>query len=172
MATNNIFDPAAAAKLKALFAGATQAALDAVWAELRRQGQEYRRQVARVTPVEYGTLKQSWQVAEERTADKMEVTVGTNVPYAVFLEFGTARIAGGKVQDWQEGDAPITNWAAKLKGLHGADQQLRAMAMAPGRGEQMPMLRTVGHDMAPGIVAALNKAADDGFAAGLAGAKP
>lgn len=128
--------------------GAGQRALNDVWRVLRRWGQEYKRRVQRVVPVRYGTLRQSFQVIEENDGSTMAVTLGTSIkshdearhaqeakaaskskkantsavsrdePYPVYLEFGTDRIAGGRVKDWQPGDPPIMEWPAKMEDIH------------------------------------------------------
>lgn len=86
-------------------------------------GAEYVRQLKRVSPVEFGHLRRSWQMRSEKTPSGFAVVVGTSIkskggqPYPVFLEFGTERIAGGKVAQWEEGMAPIMEWPAKLRDL-------------------------------------------------------
>lgn len=103
--------------------GASERALNDVFRALRRWGQEYKRRVQRVVPVRYGTLRQSFQVIEQRDAAGMSVTVGTSLksddgkPYPVYLEFGTDHIAGGRVKQWQPSDAPIMEWPAKMEDI-------------------------------------------------------
>lgn len=135
-------------QLNAELHGAGERALTDVWKVLRRWGQEYKRRVQRVVPVRFGTLRQSFQVIEQNDGRTMSVTLGTSIkshdearhaqeakaeakgkkastssvsrdePYPVYLEFGTDHIAGGRVKQWQPGDAPIMEWPAKMEDIH------------------------------------------------------
>jgi hypothetical protein len=159
---------------------AGQRALNDVWKVLRRWGQEYRRRVMRVVPVEYGTLRQSFQVLEQNDGQTLAVTLGTSLksqdgkPYPLYLEFGTDRIAGGKVKAWQPGDEPVMEWPAKMAGMVGSKRHERAVniaqrAFTKGQGEQMPFLRPVGYEIAPRIIEDCRVAIRDGFAAVMRG---
>jgi len=82
------------------------------------------REIVRHCPVDTGLLRQSFQMRpasmSEAAAGVIEASVGTNVPYAVFLEYGTRFIAGGAVASWAPGDAPILDWAAKRGDANGS----------------------------------------------------
>ena len=80
------------------------------------------------------------------TAGDLVAKVGTNVPYAVFIEFGTGRIAGGAVQDWQPGDPPILAWPAKSKDARGDKSS------SGGKEEFMPPFRGSWEAAAPRII--------------------
>lgn len=164
---------------------AMQSALDAVWKVLLAWIEEYRRRVQRVTPVDKGMARQSWVVVHERTATKMELTLGNTIKgkdgapgYPYFLEMGTDRIAGGRVKAWQPGDAPIMSWPAKSGGLPtmprfgtpAYERYLNVLdkAFTSGEGEQMPMLRPIGYEIAPKIVEDVGQAFTEGFVAVVA----
>lgn len=51
------------------------------------------RPTQRNTPVRTGTLRRSWTV-EKATPSSFKAVLGTAVPYAPFVEFGTRRMAG------------------------------------------------------------------------------
>lgn len=118
----SVFEPNARgiADLSRTLITASARTVDKCWQVLRRAGQEYRRRVQRVIPREHGTAAQSMQVQEDRSGGTMAVAVGTSLksddgrPYPLYLEMGTARIAGGRVAAWKEGDAPVMDWPAKL----------------------------------------------------------
>jgi len=81
-----------------------------------------------------GRLKGSirYQVKYRGKGLMMQARIGTNLDYSVFVEYGTARIAGGDVKRLGTGDdimdsMAITTWPAKT--LRGAT------------GQQMPWLR-------------------------------
>lgn len=167
--------------------GAGERAANDVWKVLRRWGQEYKRRVQRVVPVRFGTLRQSFQVIEHRDGREMSVTLGTSLksedgkPYPLYLEFGTDRIAGGKVKAWQPGDEPIMEWPAKMADVPnfhrlktGSPRHERAVniatrAFTAGQGEQMPFMRLVGYEIAPRVIEDCRVAIRDGFAAVMRG---
>ncbi len=73
-------------------------------------------EIVRHHPVDSGLARNSWNV--ELASPNIQgallfADAGSNVPYVVFLEFGTELIARGKVKAWQPGDAPILDWPAK-----------------------------------------------------------
>lgn len=167
---------------------AAQSALNSVWKVLLAWGAEYQRRVQRVTPVDTvhaRHARQSWVLVHERTDNKMEITLGNTIkgkdgymPYPYYLEFGTDRIAGGRVKAWQVGDAPIMSWPAKSGGLPtmprfgtpAYERYLNVLdkAFTSGEGEQMPMLRPIGYEIAPKIVEDAGQAFVQGFAAVVA----
>ena len=210
-----IFNPnfAGIAALKTALLGATKKGLDNAFKVLRVSAEEYRRRVQRVTPVETGRLRGSWVVQTERTKNMMTAVVGTSMKaengamYPVALEFGTDRIAKGKVKAWSEGEPPILEWPAKMQdipnffkekdtkkqvwmpslGKHVTKTEkgvgeigsakfersvkIATKAMTFGEGEQMPMLRPIGYEMAPRILDAVLRAIHNGLADGLDGKK-
>lgn len=101
--------------------------------------EELKRRVQRVSPVETGAMRQSWQVQFQVTGKKIEGAMGTSIrsksgsPYPVYLEFGTARIAGGRVKQWKDGDAPIMDWPAKTGKLPNFFREKDRRAMRGGK---------------------------------------
>lgn len=196
----------------ALFAAALmrglQPALRDVERVLKLWVAEYQRRVQRVTPVDKGLMRQSWFTQFERTSKYMSVTLANRIkseegaPYPLYLEFGTDRIAKGKVKAWRQGDEPIMEWPAKLRDIGNfyleKDQtrsffipggkeitykergvgkegsaKFERMAMAAmraftaGQGEQMPMLRPIGYEIAPKVVEDVGIALFRGFTAAV-----
>ena len=101
---------------------------------------EWAREAKLRVPVETGQLRNS--ILTEVGWDEQGIfgAVGTNVRHGVFTEFGTDRIAGGRVKALGTGaeitDAQaIKDWPAKAK--DGAQR------------EQMPWLRTAFHVVLP-----------------------
>ena len=157
-----------------------QNALNAIWKVLLAWGAEYQRRVQRVTPVDKGLARQSWFLITERTGDTMTVTLANRIkgqngfmPYPFYLEFGTDRIAKGKVKAWQPGDTPVMSWPAKSEDLpemprfgtkaYERYENILTNAFASGTGEQMPMLRPIGYEIAPKVVEDVQQAALQGF---------
>lgn len=52
------------------------------------------RETKRRTPVDTGNLKNGFHADIERTGTRITVTLGNNVEYAVYVEFGTAEMTG------------------------------------------------------------------------------
>lgn len=179
-------------------------AVEEAWKTLSAWGEEYKRRVQRVTPVGPttkdsigGTASQSWQLVRDK--ENLTVTIGSSVksedgkPYIKYLEYGTDRIAGGRVKKWKPGDAPIMEWPAKLQNIpnlrlfggtgSNRDEQGRFLAggrstgtqrferhvnlaikaFTAGQGEQMPMLRPIGYEIAPQIAEDVSQAMREGF---------
>ena len=88
-----------------------------VASELNKAAMRWQREIRRHSPVDVGLLRQSWDVALANAGQgsRLEAAVGTNVDYAVYIEFGTVEIAKGAVLAWQVGDPPILDWPAKRK---------------------------------------------------------
>lgn len=63
-----------------------------------------------------GMLKKSMQPFVRKTGAGVDGGLLFGVPYAKHLIWGTDRIAGGKVKEWQVGDDTITTWPAKEAG--------------------------------------------------------
>lgn len=109
--------------LKQALLDASEKSLNECWRVLKTSGAEFHRRLQRITPVEFGRLRASWVMLTERDDTSMEVQIGTSLksddgqPYAVYLEMGTERIAGGKVMAWVEGQEPILEWPAKMRDL-------------------------------------------------------
>lgn len=192
MAKNIIeLDTSQLEKLGKAMRTAAPSIINAAWKTLSAWGAEYHRRVQRVTPVGPttedrigGTAKQSWQLIRDK--GNLMVTIGSSVksedgkPYLTYLEYGTERIAGGRVKAWQPGQSPIMEWPAKLQGLgnfHLEKNKGREMgvgregsakferhvnlsikAFTAGQGEQMPMLRPIGYEIAPQVVADVSNA--------------
>ncbi len=173
-------DPQTAMRFAAALQAGMAAALDRAWNVLEAWGQEYRSRVERITPVARGVARQSWFLAAERTSNSMIVTLtniarstGGGQPYPFYLEFGTDRIAGGQLKAWQPGDAPVTAWPAKTLeppvaprfGGHASERHVNVLshAFSADSEAQMPMLRPIGYELAPQIVAAVQQALAAGF---------
>jgi hypothetical protein len=163
----------------ALSAGMT-AALDRGWSVLEAWGQEYKSRVERITPVARGVARQSWFLTAERTSNSMTMTLSNRArstsggqPYPFYLEFGTDRIAGGQLKAWQPGDAPVTAWPAKTLeppvaprfGGQASERHVDVLshAFSADSEAQMPMLRPIGYELAPQMIAAVQHALAAGF---------
>ncbi|HVC95888.1 MAG TPA: HK97 gp10 family phage protein [Pirellulales bacterium] len=146
---------------KALDAGG-DAVLDEARLALRTWGEEFRRRLAAASPVGLGNLASSWQLVVEETDRGTSVAVGTNVrgkdgqPYPLYLELGTARIAGGRVVAWQPDEPPVVDWPAK-------SHALRKQAAAAGNLAQMPLVRPIGYEIARRLVEELRTIVGDAF---------
>lgn len=117
-------------------------------------GQRWRSEAVKRVPVDTSTLKQRIFTNTYRENNTFITETGSNLKYAVYVEFGTRRIAGGRVLalgfDPGITDAEaITMWPAKAAGLNNADGSANpavqaAIAARKARGsrdEQMPWLR-------------------------------
>lgn len=116
------------------------------------------REIQRHCPVDVGILRESFNISPATlngagSPGVFEASVGTNVPYAVYIEFGTRWIAKGRVLEWNYQDPPILVWDAKLADLDdpndfkvGSKKRQRAVdiqvkAMSIRTGEFMPPMR-------------------------------
>jgi hypothetical protein len=86
--------------------------------KFRRVGQRWRAGAVRRIPVDEGTAKARVVTNTYREGLDLITEVGGNVPYMVWLEFGTDKIAGGRVKalglDEHITDAQaVHNWPAK-----------------------------------------------------------
>jgi hypothetical protein len=146
-------------------------AADAVWRTLGRWGVEFLRRVKDATPVAPGggSLRASWLIAEDRSGRRMSVTAGTALrgpkgePYALYLELGTVRIAGGLVKDWQPGEPPIDVSASNSRTERPASLLRRR---APAR---LPILRPIGDAIAQRVAADIRTAAANELSVSLDG---
>ena len=167
-------NPAGIRKRMAELQAAGRQAVENAWRTLREGGQEYQRRVAAAAPVRTGLLRKSLRLLEERGDTLLSVTLSADArsrdgrPYAVYLEYGTARIAGGKVKTWQPYDEPIIVWPAKQQAL--ADLQtpertagIDGRRLPPNRAAQMPFLRPIGWQLAPEIHDAALRAVREAF---------
>lgn len=111
----------------------------------RTIGYRWKSGAVKRVPVDEGTLKQRIlsNTYHDRTADEIVTEVGTNVPYGKWLEFGTRRIAGGRVlalgdsEDITDAQA-IRDWPAKSEeSIEG--EEIRGQTHSSD--EQMPWLR-------------------------------
>jgi hypothetical protein len=97
-----------------------------------------------------GTLKQSirWEIVGT-SATMMEARIGTNEDYGIFVEYGTARIAGGDVKALGMGDNisdadAVHSWPALLA--------------RSGSQQQMPWLRPAAYEVRPHARAIMTEA--------------
>ena len=158
------------AALDALAAAGPRAAVKGV----NYVAQKWLREIVRHCPVDTGLLRQSFQVRPaslgEASRGVIEASVGTNVPYAVFLEYGTRFIAGGAVASWAPGDPPILDWAAKRGDANGSTvvsidpdgtgrtpKGKPASAKATSGAEFMPPMRGSWYQIEPQMVAELQE---------------
>lgn len=147
---------------------------------LKTWGQEWKRKVQRVSPVESGRMRQSWFTEFERTNQSMSITLANSITgkdggpgYPVYIEFGTDRIAHGRVKAWQPGEPPIMSWPAKNADLPAMPrfgtaayeryENTLSKAFTAGAGEQMPMLRPTGYEIAPKVIEDVQQAVVQGF---------
>lgn len=171
-------NPQAGAMFAAMLMRGVETVLKDVEKVLKGWGEEYKRRVTRVTPRDTGAASQRWAMEFERDAKSMSVTVSNPQQYLVHLEYGTDRIAKGKVKEWKEGDPPIMSWPAKSADLpempkfgtkkYERYETILTNAFTAGRGEQMPMLRPIGHDIAPKVLEDVGQAVVEGFKAVVA----
>lgn len=150
-------------------------AIDNAWQALRDGGSEYQRRVMAAVPVRSGLLLKSIRWLEERSDSLLTVTFISDARsrdgrrYAVYLEFGTARIAGGKVKTWQSYEQPIVNWPAKQQALNELQTPLDRTAdidrrrLPPNRAAQLPFMRPIGWQLAPAISEAVLSAVRQAF---------
>ncbi len=172
MATTPLFQPNTAGLMRfgGALALASDAALDKAGHTLRVWGEEYRRRLAAASPVGFGALAGSWKVVVEETDRGISVAVGTNLrgkdgqPYPVYLELGTARIAGGHVAAWEPGDSVVVAWRARS-----LDEPKRAAAI--NELEQMPLVRPIGYEIARRVIDELRRAIGDELDERLEGAR-
>lgn len=68
------------------------------------------REAKRRTPVDTGTLRNSWHTDAVRRGGHVKVTIGSNVYYAPFVEFGTSRMRGTHML--ANGTAAAARWLA------------------------------------------------------------
>lgn len=137
----------------------------------RRAGQRWRSGAVKRVPVDEGTLKQRIVTNTYREGLDLVTEVGTNVPYGVHLEFGTDKIAGGRVKalglDEQITDSmAVHDWPAKrgeagpgTSSMHTTDRLGRGrLRNAKGRflkgspQEQMPWLRPAFMEIADSVL--------------------
>lgn len=162
-------------KRMAQLQSAGRQAIDNAWQALRDGGSEYQRRVMAAAPVRIGLLQKSLRLLEERSDALLSATLITYArsrdgrPYAVCLEFGTARIAGGKVKTWQPYEEPIINWPAKQQALNELQTPLDrtagvdAQRMPVNRAAQLPFMRPIGWQLAPAISEAVLRAVQQAF---------
>ncbi len=117
-----------------------------------------------------GDLAASWQLVVEETDRGTSVTVGTNLrgkdgePYPLYLELGTARIAGGRIVAWQPGEPPVVDWLAK-------SHARRTQAVAANNLAQMPLVRPIGYEIAQRVMEELRTIVGAAFDERLNGAR-
>jgi len=136
----------------------------------KRIGKRWHGEANKRVPVDEGTLSQ--RIIDNSFIDfrgHITTEVGSNVPHAVFVEFGTERIAGGQVKALGTG-AEITDmesikvWPAKMAGLEGftVDEQgrlrNRGRFVKGATKEQMPWLRPAFMAIKPWAIGEITKA--------------
>lgn len=150
-------------------------AIDNAWQALHDGGSEYQGRAMAAAPVRSGLLQKSLRLLEERSDALLSVTLISDArsrdgrPYAVYLEFGTARIAGGEIKTWQSYEEPIINWPAKQQAL--ADLQtpsdrtkgIDRRRLPPNRAAQLPFMRPIGWQLAPAVSEAVLAAVRQAF---------
>jgi hypothetical protein len=138
-------------------------------------GQKVRRGAVQRAPSDTGNLRN--RILTNTTIVGSEVTteIGTNVGYAVHLEFGTEHIAGGRVKalglsaDITDAQA-VKDWPAKSGDRLNADGSVNPRVLAAeqariqrgGANEQMPWLRPAFNAEKAAIVASLIAAVQPG----------
>ncbi|MGE3408718.1 MAG: HK97 gp10 family phage protein [Pirellulales bacterium] len=138
-------DPKTTAQTLAYLQGIAKAGPEVAADALNHAANMWHREVVRHCPVDSGLLRQSIAV-HAATAGDLTAIVGTNVPYAVFIEFGTPFIASGAVKAWEPGDAVILDWPAKSKDARGDNET------GGSREEFMPPFRGSWEAAAPKII--------------------
>ena len=141
---------------------ARRRAADVVWQTLSRWGDEFLRRVREASPAAPGggALRASWQIAEDRSGETMSVTVGASLrgkngePYPLYLELGTARIAGGRVEDWEPGEPPI-----ELRPSDRKAERPASLTASPSTPTRLPILRPIGDAIAPQVASDVRAAA-------------
>ncbi len=162
-------DAASTSRFAATLQSGIQTALDEAWKTLQAWGGEYKHRVERVTPVDRGAARQNWFITARRSADSMSVTLANSArdvrgsqPYPLYQEFGTDRIAAGRVKAWpsKTAEPPVTPHF----GPRSAEQHVDVISHAfAASDEQMPLLRPIGYELAPQIVESLQQALVRGF---------
>lgn len=118
-------------------------------------GQRHKTEAQKRVPVDQGTLKQQILTNTYQRPGEIVTETGSNLKYAVYVEFGTKYIAKGAVQ--RIGTKPIVTdaeaikvWPAKNKDridkagkpVDGAVIEIERRLAGTGVGEQMPWLRS------------------------------
>lgn len=139
----------------------------------KRIGKRWQAEAVKRVPVDSGTLKQRIIENTYREGQKIITECGSNVPYAVYVEFGTRHIAGGRVLALGPGtgitDADaIKDWPAKeaggvvggRSGNAAVDAALLARAKRGQANEQMPWLRPAFNSIKDWAISELTKATE------------
>lgn len=134
-------------------------------------GQRWKAEAVKRAPVAKGTLVERIVTNSYSVPGGFETECGSNVPHAVFTEFGTRHIAGGRVLALGQGavitDAQaIKNWPAKDAGRRDPDGSVNSIVAAAeaaraARGsanEQMPWLRPAFHSIRDWAINLLSEA--------------
>lgn len=89
-------------------------------AGLNELAHRWAREIKRHMPTDKGLARNSVQVRTAKAGDTpITASVGTNVPYVPFLEFGFPGGRGlfGALRAWAYGDEPIKHWYAKDRSI-------------------------------------------------------
>ena len=121
---------------------------------LRRIGEAQKAEAQKRAPVDTGRLGQAIFTNTFQSGENFTMEVGTNIKYAVYVEFGTKHIAGGRVKalgdkvEITEAQA-IKLWPAKNAGILNREGKVNKAVIgsiekrvsAGGGQEMMPWLR-------------------------------
>lgn len=103
-------------RVRAFLAALQRAGVDALARALNRIAFMWQAEIRRHAPVYKGLFRASIEV---QLADPnqllVQAVVGTDVPYAAYLEFGSEKLRGymQQVARWTAGAPPVTRWYAK-----------------------------------------------------------
>ncbi len=101
----------------------------------------WQREIIRRAPVDTGLFRQSINTIRA-TPQRTEAAVGTNVPYAIDLEYDpSGHIASGLVKAWTPGTPVVVDWPAKSRrGAEARDKKTgRFLAGKGGGGREQIM---------------------------------
>lgn len=107
------------AGVRYMFEAASKAGPRAVVRAVNFMAVSWLREIKRHCPVDTGLLRQSFQIRPASLAMAragfVQAVVGTNVPYARYIEFGNPWIASGALRAWAMQNPPILDWPAKRR---------------------------------------------------------
>ncbi len=105
---------------------------------------DWQREIIKRAPVDTGLYRQSINTIRA-TAANVEAAVGTNVPYAIELEYNPrGHIASGAVKAWTPGTPVVVDWPAKTArggSSRGKKGQFKKGSGGGGREQIMPPFR-------------------------------
>lgn len=104
------------ARTHAFLLALQRAGPDACARGLNRMAMMWQAEIRRHAPVDNGLYRASIEVSlADGNQLLIQAAVGTNVPYAVYLEYGSEKLRGymQQVAKWSQGAPPVTRWYAK-----------------------------------------------------------